>query len=493
MNARRAKELRRRTAELRFSIVGPLLASPPPRGQLWPAIEALAEQRWRHPEDGRWVRFGASSIERWYYAARRSADPLRVLSRKVRMDAGSERVMTPKLLGALAAQYKAHPGWSYKLHADNLAVLAAEEPETYGDPASYSTVRRRMVRRGWFRKRRPRHPTPGQQRAFERLERLEVRSFEADHVHALWHLDFHHARRRVADAHGRWHTPLAMAVLDDRSRLCCHMQWYLAENAENLVHGLCQAFAKRGLPRGLVEDNGSAMRAAETINGLTDLGVTPQFTLPHSPYMNGKQECFWGSVEGRLMALLENVEPLTMELLNRTTQAWVEVEYNQSRHSETAMSPLARLLEGPDVSRAAPGSERLRQVFTVQVWRRQRRSDGTITLDGVRFELPSRLRTLVDVQIRYRRWDLSVAWVVDPRTGDVIARIRPIDKSTNADGRRRTLEPLDADVEAPAPTTGDEPIPALMRKILSDYAATGLPPAYLPKDETTTSEDPDDH
>jgi hypothetical protein len=32
-----------------------------------------------------------------------------------------------------------------------------------------------------------------------------------------------------------------------------------------------------------------------------------------------------------------------------------------------------------------------------------------------------------------------------------------------------------------------------MRKILSDYAATGLPPAYLPKDETTTSEDPDDH
>jgi hypothetical protein len=39
MNGKRAKELRRRTAELRFSIVGPLLASPPPRGRLWHAIE----------------------------------------------------------------------------------------------------------------------------------------------------------------------------------------------------------------------------------------------------------------------------------------------------------------------------------------------------------------------------------------------------------------------------------------------------------------------
>ena len=87
MNGQRAKELRRRNAELRFSIIGGLLASPPPRGQLWPAIEALAAQRWRHPCDGRWVRFGASSIERWYYAARGSADPLHVLGRKIRKDA----------------------------------------------------------------------------------------------------------------------------------------------------------------------------------------------------------------------------------------------------------------------------------------------------------------------------------------------------------------------------------------------------------------------
>jgi putative transposase len=38
-------------------------------------------------------------------------------------------------------------------------------------------------------------------------------------------------------------------VLDDRSRLACHLQWYLSESAENIAHGLSQAFLKRGLPR----------------------------------------------------------------------------------------------------------------------------------------------------------------------------------------------------------------------------------------------------
>jgi len=91
---------------------------------------------------------------------------------------------------------------------------------------------------------------------------------------------------------------------------------------------------------------------------------------------------------------------------------------------------------------------------------------------------------LTTVSLRYQRWDLSVAWVIDPRTDDILACIRPLDKARNADGRRRALEPLAPDIvdESEAPTDRDG-LPALMRKLLADYAATGLPPAYLPKDE----------
>jgi hypothetical protein len=60
-----------RWARLRFSVVGPLLAAPPPQGELTPELERLAGKVWRHPVTGEPVRFAHSTLERWY-----SADPL---------------------------------------------------------------------------------------------------------------------------------------------------------------------------------------------------------------------------------------------------------------------------------------------------------------------------------------------------------------------------------------------------------------------------------
>ena len=72
--------------------------------------------------------------------------------------------------------------------------------------------------------------------------------------------------------------------MDDHSRLVCHLQWYLGETAEVLVHGLCQALQKRGLPRVLMTDNGAAMKAEEFQAGLHTLGILHETTLPYSPY-----------------------------------------------------------------------------------------------------------------------------------------------------------------------------------------------------------------
>ncbi len=81
--------------------------------------------------------------------------------------------------------------------------------------------------------------------------------------------------------------PLALSLLDDHSRLCCHVQWYLSETACDLVHGLSQAIQKRGLPRALMTDNGSAMVAEEVTEGLLRLGIVHERTLPYSPYQKG--------------------------------------------------------------------------------------------------------------------------------------------------------------------------------------------------------------
>ena len=470
----------RREAQFRHAVIGGLLADPPGAGELGARLDALAARLWRQP-DGSWSKVGRSTIERWFYLGRDADDPLAALTRARRKDAGQVRVMAAALLTALAIQYAAHKGWSYKLHVDNLAVLCEEEPDKYGQMPSYSTVRRRMLARGWVKHRVRRRPTPGQRAAAERLEQWETRSFEVSAVHALWHYDFHQAHRKVADRSGEWHKPVCLCILDDCSRLCCHIQWYLVEATEEMVHGLQQAMCKRGLPRGTLHDNGGAMMAAETLQGLSDLSIDSNNTLPYSPQQNGKQEKFWDLLEGRLMAMLERVDPLTLDVLNYATQAWAEMEYNRARHDELGMSPIDRMLLGPDVSRKAPSLLDLQRAFCVRQRRTQRRSDCTISIEGVRVELPSRLRTLRKVTVRFARWDLSKAWVVDDDTDAALACIKPLDKAKNADGRRRVLAPLD-NAELPTVADDHEPLPPLMRKLMSDYAATGLLPAYLPKD-----------
>ncbi len=477
-----------RWARLRFSIIGPLLSAPPPQGQLRKAIEVLAQTRWRHPVKGTAIHFSFSTIERWFYAAHKAHDPVAALRRRPRHDAGHFRRVSVPLIQALKTQYQMYPGWTVQLHYDNLLALSLKEPTLKPLP-SYGTLRRYMKAQGYHRKRRPKRQTPGGRRAEARLEKLEVRSYEAEYALALWHADFHHGSRQVLLASGRRVTPLLLGFIDDHSRLVCHLQWYLDETAETLVHGLCQALQKRALPRALMTDNGAAMQAEEFTSGLHTLGILHETTLPYSPYQNAKQEVFWATLEGRLMAMLEGVEALTLERLNDVTQAWVEQEYHRTKHNEIGMSPLHRYIDAKHVGRACPDSDTLRRAFRCTVTRRQRRSDGTFTLLGVRFEIPGRYRHLEKLTLRYARWDLRSVDLIDPRTQKILCPLYPLDKSANASGQRRALKVEENLSSTVLPQDQEPPLPPLLNKCLEEYAATGRPPAYLPK---PTSETPDE-
>ena len=251
MGTSNARGERERWARLRFAVVGPLLASPPPKGRLRAELERLAQQDWEHPCGEGPVRFSASTIERWYYRARAAhQDPVRALRARPRTDAGRVRAMSAALIAALREQYRDHPSWSAQLHHDNLQVRVDADPSLEPMP-SYATLTRVMRSLGLVRQRRRLHHEPERPAA----ESREVLSYEVSRSHALWHSDFHHAKRRVLTAAGEWRTPILLGFLDDHSRLGCHLQWYLAETAEVFVHGLCQAFMKRGLPRSLMTEN----------------------------------------------------------------------------------------------------------------------------------------------------------------------------------------------------------------------------------------------
>ena len=133
----------------------------------------------------------------------------------------------------------------------------------------------------------------------------------------------------------------------------------------------------------------------------------------------------------------------------------------------------------------------MRAAFTRSDTRTQRKSDGSIVIEGRRFEIPNRYRHLTRIEVRYASWDLGHVHLVDARTGAVLARLYPQDKTQNASGLRRTLDPVStaSTPQAVPPATG---LPPLLARMLDTQARTSLAPPYLPKNETTDREAKDE-
>jgi len=134
------------------------------------------------------------------------------------------------------------------------------------------------------------------------------------------------------------------------------------------------------------------------------------------------------------------------------------------------------------VTRPCPHAAALRLAFTRTERRTLRKSDGTAVIEGRRFEVPNHYRHLPLLEVRYATWDLTQVHLVDPQTGTVLCRLLPQDKAANASGLRRSLRPLTAEPVTPTspPARGIGP---LLERMIDRQVATGLPPAYLPKDE----------
>jgi hypothetical protein len=106
----------------------------------------------------------------------------------------------------------------------------------------------------------------------------------------------------------------------------------------------------------------------------------------------------------------------------------------------------------------------------------------------VRYEVPSRYRTLERLSVRYAAWDLSTVHLVDERSGALLAPLYPLDRAKNAAQSRRVL----AEVASASPTTAVattspstiREMAPLLRHLITSYDRAGLPPAYVPKDET---------
>jgi len=190
-----------------------------------------------------------------------------------------------------------------------------------------------------------------------------------------------------------------IAFLDDASRVCCHGQFFLAENVDTLIESLRAAFYKRGVPQSLYVDNGSIYTSKEIVQICARVGCL----LHHAPVRDGaakgKIERFFRTV--REQFLCRALDLSSLEALNRQFIQWVEEHYNAQKHSILGMAPLDRFALDRSRVRYLPPNQANDEFFFVEE-ERLVRADNTFAFKSLRFEAPRHLPDRT-IQVRFQR------------------------------------------------------------------------------------------
>src|SRR6266542_3753959 len=131
-----------------------------------------------------------------------------------------------------------------------------------------------------------------------------------------------------------------IAFLDDASRVCCHGQFFLAENVDTLIESLRAAFYKRGVPMSLYVDNGSIYCSKEIIQICARVGCLLRHTPVRDGAAKGKIERFFRTAREQFLSRALDLSCL--DAFNRQFIHWVEEPYNAQKHSVLDMTPLDR-------------------------------------------------------------------------------------------------------------------------------------------------------
>ena len=422
--------------------------TPPERGLL---VSEIAREVHRDG-DGRPLRVTARTLYRWLAAWRRDGfDGLKPLRRR---DAGSHKADLATLELAAALRREAP--------ARSAAHIAEVIARTQGVTVGPRTLQRFFAANGLERAR-----LEGRHRAYGR--------FEAAACGDLWIADAWDGPP-VGELGGR-HAQL-FSVIDDHSRLVCHGAFYADVSERSFQHCLRTAIARRGLPRRLYVDNGSAFVSGQLKLICARLAVALVHSRPYLPQGRGKKERFYRTVAEQFAVEIDTAGVATLADLNRWWAGWVEQCYHQRIHRVTGHTPLDRWTAGADDIFAAPDAATLAAAFRWTAVRTVTKT-ATVSLHGNCYRVDP---TLVGyrVELRYDPEDLTriAVFCHDQPRGDAT----PEHVGVHVDPKLRNQTRPE-----PGPATGI----AYLDAVAADHAAA-VRDQLSYQQPTLPSDDPDD-
>lgn len=359
-------------------------------------------------EDGLPRQFTWRTISTWLCRYRKHG--VTVMEKQTRSDKGKPRKVRPE---------------------DILEAIQAVRPKTHGRTPKRSVLYRLCIEQGLLLRSQVARTT------FYRLIReFELLKPDADAAHKV--------RLAFAKAHANemWQADTLcgpfvkingvpvqtrlIAFLDDASRVCCHGQFFPAENVDTLTESLRAAFYKRGVPQSLYVDNGSIYTSKEIMQICARVGCLLHHTPVRDGAAKGKVERFFRTVRDQFLA--RELDLSSLEQLNRQFTQWVEEHYNAQVHSVLGMSPLDRFALDRKWVRFLPPNEANDELFFVEE-ERHVRADNTFSFKSLRWEAPRHLPDRT-IHIRFQR-SQPVSRVVVYYKGERMGEARLLDPVAN--------------------------------------------------------------
>jgi putative transposase len=422
------KDHAERVAIFRHSVIGALLIRVLAHGELRAALEALSQERFR-PPDGDCTRcYSVPTIERWYYACKKSG--LEALMPKARADKGHGRKLTTEMRELLCDIRTEHRAAS----VPTILVTLQEEGLLSKDPkdehaASPQTVRKLFAARGLTRmsaKVADQDEPPG--------SRMRLK-WQAAHPGALWHGDVCHFAILV----GGVKRPVRIhAHLDDAARYVVAIEAFWTEREEDMLTLFIVAVRVHGLCDALYLDNGSTYRGEVLITVCHRLGIVLLHAKPYDPQARGKMERFWRTLREQLLVFC-TAEEMTLEELNRRLRAFVE-RYHTTPHAglmgKTPASVYRSHQRTDDLDEG-----KLQEALTVRETRRVS-PDNLVRIDG-------------------KAWELDQSFLAGKRVTIVRRWLTPdVPPAVELEGKLLPLHPVDPVHNAKRPRPAPVPAPA---------------------------------
>lgn len=299
-------------ALFRYGMIADLLHLGPEDKGLYGLLRKKAEGEYRIPGTTR-SRVAAETMRDWLKAHRKAGfDGLKPRPRK---DAGQSRSLPQEVVDLLVSIKDGNPELSVQLVIKEALATQKVSAEL---PLAPTTVHRILTRAGLMR--REDGGAEGDRRRFAFQKAGE-----------LWMSDVMHGPAVGVGGKVKRKSYL-IAFIDDASRVVPHAAFALSENTAAFLPVLKQAVLRRGVPKRLFVDNGSAYRSHHLSLVCAKLGITLIHARPYAPESKGKQERWFRTVRMQLLPTLTQADTVSLEALNRRLWAYVEGEYHQTPH-----------------------------------------------------------------------------------------------------------------------------------------------------------------